>query len=226
MHGVVRAAAVLAVLLAHALTGDAGATTIDFLGQVKTMAAAPCTKIANYTCSTFAYFDNMSLDDQNDEQNIAQLFVNAFDTWDAMQKPNAKWTLVFGGNPGGIFNIFVSSAAVTDPDPDCNGFGPKGGTCGGTGIKIALRMIKPPAVGANEVFGWAQGVYGNYENDGTKTVAPFYEMDVLTGPCGLNANPICPPMYSFQTPDYKFGDAPAFQFLPPGSTQAFFQADT
>ena len=218
--------AVLPLLLALAVPATGRATVIDFLANVRTSASAACTNIPNYTCTTTAYFDAMSLDDQFDE-TIATNFVRSFDAWNATQAANAKWTLNFGGNPNGTFNIYVASAAVTDPNPSCNGFGPNGGTCGGLGIRIALRNIPAPVIGNNEVFGWSQGVFGNYENNGNRTVAPFYEMDVETGPCGLRANPICPPMYTFQDPTgrFRFADAPAFQFLPPGSTQAFFDAD-
>jgi hypothetical protein len=219
-------AAIAFISLAWALACAARATTIDFLVPSTTKASAACSKIPKTTCSTTAYFQDQSLDDQNDDENISSLFVDAFDAWNKLNAMDAKWTLKFGGDPGGAFSVFASFPKVTDPDPTCNGLGPKGGTCGGLLIRIALNKVPLPAVGKNQVLGWAQGVYSNYENNGAKTVAAFYEMDVTTGACSTTDTPYCAPLYPFLAqPNYKFADAPAFQFLPPSSSQAFFNAD-
>jgi hypothetical protein len=112
---------------------------------------------------------------------------------------------------------------LTDASPGfCAGNNPAGAVCGGLQIRIFVDGMTLPAVGQNQILGWTQGVFGNYQE--AEIVAPNYHMDGSSPPDCDNANkPKCLPMYGFQYPDFHFFDAPAFQFRATGP-QAFFDA--
>ncbi len=218
----------LALLLAAAFAAAtplaARATVIVYPNGATTSASKPCTELAGSTCSTTAYFDSQSLDDQNDE-TISGTFESEFAAWNAMNAANAKWSLDFGGNLNGTFKVTLAAAALTSSSPGfCAGNNPAGATCGGLQIRIFISGMTLPAVGNNQIFGWTQGAFTNYIADTGTIVKPYYELDGTPPPdCGGAKHPICLPMYGFQYPDYHFFDAPAFQFRAEGP-QAFFDA--
>jgi len=96
---------------------------------------------------------------------------------------------------------------------------------GGLEISISVANVTLPTLGAGDQLVWAQGLFDNYLGNGT-IVAPFFEMDIITGGCNpAGPNPYCPPAYPFQYPDNHFYDQPAARYQPPGTIQAFFDAN-
>jgi hypothetical protein len=208
------------------LSGLLSATAIDFpQGKVLSISNA-CANFAGYTCTITAYFDDLSLDDQNDGQNINGLFQSAFDTWNAGNAVGSKWTLNFGGDTlGGTFHVYGSNttgAARANQFDNANNPSTASVVKGGLDITIALEGVTLPTLGPNDVLGWSQGLFDDYLTNGT-TVPPFFEMDIDTS-CIANAS-FCAPLYPFQYIDNHFFDEPKARYQAPGTRQAFFDAN-
>ena len=174
------------------------ATVITFPNGVTNSASKACTELPGKTCSTRAYFDTQSLDDQNDE-TISSTFERELDAWRGLNAANGQWSLNFGGNLNGTFRVTLAAASLTDASPGfCAGNNPAGAICGGLQIRIFVDGMTLPAVGQNQILGWTQGVFGNYQK--AEIVAPNYHMDGSSPPdCDNAKKPKCLPMYGFNT---------------------------
>lgn len=177
-----------------------------------------CANLPGLTCRTTAYFDTMTLSDQNDTM-LSALFQSAFTAWNATGGGQG-WTLNFGGDLAGTYSVTTAQALQ---------FGAGGAVAnanvalGGLEIEVGVGGITLPTPGMGEDIVWIQGLYDNYLLDGS-IVTSFYEMDVSTDPCGGVTGITCPPAYPFQYGDNKFYDRPRASYVA-GSTQAFFDAN-
>lgn len=180
-----------------------------------------CSAFAGYSCRTTAYFDALTLNTQNDSQNINGLFQSAFTAWNA-SGGGQGWTLNFGGDLAGTFDVVIAQAQQFDSS---NNLVNTPVFKGGLEIQINVSNLTLPTLGAGDRLAWTQGLHDNYTGAGA-TVPPFYEMDITTDACNTNGtNPWCPPAYPFQYGDNKFYDQPKARYQPPGTTQAFFDAN-
>lgn len=172
-----------------------------------------CGSFPGYSCLTTANFDDNSLNTQNDG-GIAGLFDQAFNTWNA-SGGGQGWTLVNGGDLSGTFDVTTAQAQQFS-----------GVTLGGLTININVGNVTLPTVGANQQLVWVQGLNINY-TVGAGTIVPgYYAMDTSTLSnltCGGNI--FCPPAYPYQYVNDHFYDQPKDYYQPPGSTQAFFDAN-
>lgn len=177
-----------------------------------------CANLAGLHCRTTAYFDAMTLSDQNDT-SLSALFQSAFTAWNATGGGQG-WTLNFGGDLNGTYDVTTATAlqfAAAGVVANANV------VSGGLEIEVSVANVTAPALGANEDLVWIQGLYDNYLLDGS-IVTSFYEMDVSTDPCGGVTGITCPPAYPFQYGDKKFYDRPRASYVA-GNTQAFFDAN-
>jgi hypothetical protein len=100
-----RLAALLFILtLGTATLPPVQATVITFPNGMTNSASKACTELPGKTCSTSAYFDTQSLDDQNDE-TISTTFEREFNAWRDLNAANGQWSLNFGGNLNGTFRV-------------------------------------------------------------------------------------------------------------------------
>jgi hypothetical protein len=203
------------LLLSLGLASLLSAATVNYNPAPTTVAGwSPCTNYAGYVCKTTAYFDAQSLSDQNDDQNINGLFQSAFDAWNA-SGGGQGWTLNYGGSLTGTFDVTTATA---------NQFGPV--VAGGLTINIDVSNITLPTPGANQQLVWVQGLFINYTVPAGTIVTPYFAMDTstLSGlTCGGTI--FCPPAYPYQYLDNSFYDQPFDAYMPPGTTQAFFDAN-
>ena len=200
------------VLLCLAVASALPATTVSYNPAPTTSVGYnPCGNYPGYGCKTLAYFDAQSLDSQNGN-SVASLFENAFDAWNA----GGTWTIASVKDPGGTFNVDTATAQQFFDV-----------TFGGLTIDIKLDGLNIPTLGLGDFLVWVQGLNLNYV-PGTAggTVAPYYALDTstLSGlTCGGAIS--CPPAYPYQYADNSFYDQPKALYEPPGTTQAFFDAD-
>jgi hypothetical protein len=180
-----------------------------------------CSAFPQYSCRTTAYFDPLTLNDQNDSQNINGLFQTAFTAWNA-SGGGQGWTLNFGGDVDGTFDVTIAKAMQFDA---ANNPVNTPVFKGGLEIEIKVTNITLPTLGAGDSLVWSQGLFDNYTGAGA-TIPPIYEMDITAAACNTNgANPWCPPAYPFTYPTNHFYDRPAARYQLPPTTQAFFDTN-
>lgn len=202
------------------LAGVSPASVITYNPAPTTQAGwSACGSFPGYSCLTTAYFNTTTLDGLNQEGNIDNLFQEA---WNA--GANGGLTLSIATDArnngvGGTFNITTATA---------NQF--TGVTLGGNTIQVDASNVVAglPALGTGDVLVWTQGLYIDYTLPGGGIVTPYYVMDTSTLSslaCGGVSGNFCPPAYPYQYNDDSFYDQPRDYYMPPGATQAFFQAD-
>ncbi len=216
-----------AVLLVTALAATLSAATVSYNPAPTTLAGpSPCTNFAGFSCWTTAYFDANTLDANNLEGNIDQLFNNAWNSIDPLSS-NGGYTLSITNDARnnlvpGNFNVTTAAAGQ---------FG--GVTLGGLTINVNASNVVAslPALGNGDVVVWVQGLDLNYSVPANGGIVGDYQaMDttVLSGIAGCNGtnNPgWCPPAYPYQYNDDSFYDQPKDFYFAPGATQAYFNAD-
>jgi len=195
-------------------------------------------------CRTTAFFQPDSLlAEAGTPASIAATFGPAFDAWNRNDNvsnnppgTNKGWTLGFGGDPGGTFNVSVAQAQQFDQNrnPINNNV-----ITGGLTIQItpnaALRTTLATAVtnlNAAAADGkkdyqvtWAQGLFDNFMFNPTRIVPPFFEMDVnAANAVGANADPSYCLSFTCLA-NNTFSDVPNVRYFPLGQTQAFFRAN-
>jgi hypothetical protein len=199
--------------LFFAVAGFLPAANITFNPAATTKAGpSPCGSYPGYACTTIAYFDSGTLFD-SDDTNISPLFTMAFDNWNTAN--GGDWTLANGGELAGTYNITTATAQQFS-----------GVTLGGLTIMIDVSGLTLPTVGANQQLVWVQGLDINYTPGAGTIVDPMYTMDTSTFSnltCGGTI--FCPPAYPYQYKDDSFYDQPKDYYMPPGTTQAFFDAN-
>ncbi len=220
-------AALAALLLTTALSG----ATVTYTPAATTQAGwSACLDFPSYQCMTRAYFDDSTLDARHQEGEISALFQSA---WDAGN--NAGYTLSISPDArnnqvGGNFNVTIARAEQFV----YGGGGPviaaNNVQAGGAEINIDATDVVAnlPVLGPNEVLVWVQGLYINYTVPAGTIVTPYYAMDttLLSGwTCGGVTGRFCPPAYPFQYNDDHFYDQPLDAYMPPGTSQAFFNAE-
>lgn len=174
-----------------------------------------CANFVNAVCRTTAYFDALTLSDQNDTM-LSSLFQSAWNAWNP-----GGWTLNFGGDLAGTYNVNIARALQFDGGGNV---ATTGVVLGGAEINVQLGTVTAPTLGANDQLAWVQGLFDNYLLNGT-IVPGFYEMDITSAACGGAGQPWCPPAYPFQYNDDRFYDRPRASYRAPGQTQAFFDAN-
>ena len=201
---------VLALALLLSFGAAVQAASVTYTPAPTTQAGwSPCGSFPGYSCMTTAYFDAYSLDTQNDG-SISALFQYA---WDAGN--NGGYTLSSGGALSGDFSVTTATA---------NQF--SGVTLGGLTINIDVSGITLPTLGTGDDLVWVQGLYINYTVPAGTIVSPYSVMDTSTLSSLVCGGTIfCPPAYPYQYTDNSFYDQPKDFYMPPGTTQAFFDAN-
>jgi hypothetical protein len=225
------ARALKTVWLSLALVGALSATTITYNPAPTTQAGwTNCGNYPGYSCLTTAYFDTTSLDAQNQEGNIATLFQDA---WNAGNNGGLTLSISPDARNNGVAGDFDVTIAAAEQFVYGVG-GPVVANAnvqaGGAEINIDASNVVAslPALGPGDVVVWVQGLYVNYTVPAGTIVTPYYAMDttVLSGlTCGGVTNRFCPPAYPYLYNDDHFYDQPLDAYMPPGATQAFFNAD-
>jgi hypothetical protein len=191
------------------------AANITFNPAATTLAGpSACGNYPGYSCWTTAYFDSGTLFDQDDTE-LPSLFTTAFNNFNTAN--GGDWTLENGGALAGTYNITTATAQQFT-----------GVTLGGLTINIDVSGLTLPTIGANQQLVWVQGLYINYTPGPGTIVDPYYSMDTSTLSnltCGGMTKVFCPPAYPYQYNDDSFYDQPKDYYMPPGTTQAFFDAD-
>ena len=122
-------------------------------------------------------------------------FKLSFDAWNMGNAANGKWTLLDGGAlPGGEFDVFRFRTFVT-----------RTGTVGGVDIGVSWEYD-----GADKGdFKWTQGIFDNYDVDGTIKPAIFaLDVRATAGCDNADLGKQCPPLYPLQFDDRRFEDTP------------------
>jgi hypothetical protein len=195
--------------------------------------------LANDFCLTKAFFEPKSLTTEfnNNPGHISVIFGAAFNAWNnnnnKSNNPAATtpqgWSLSFGGDPGGTFNVSIATAL------QLNNVAQGGARIRVTPNAVLLQTLTTAvaADNANAAAGkkdykitWAQGLYDNFVFP-PAIVPAYYEMDVS----GFMANTAgqdpsycasfpagCPPPAA----NYTFLDTPNLRYFPLNSPQAFF----
>jgi hypothetical protein len=218
-----------AVLLPLFIAVTLSAATITYNPAPTTQAGwTNCGAYAGFGCMTTAYFNTTSLDGSNQEGNIDSLFQSA---WDAGN--NAGYTLSIATDArnnqvAGNFN--VTTAAAEQFVYGVNGpvIANANVLAGGAEINIDASNVVAslPALNPGDVIVWVQGLEINYTVPAGTIVAPYYAMDTSTlSGLACGGNTFCPPAYPYQYNDNSFYDQPLDAYMPPGTTQAFFNAD-
>lgn len=190
--------------------------------------------LAGDKCRTTAYFQSMSLNQEfkNNPGGISVIFGAAFNAWNTRDNVSYNppglqkgWTLNNGGDPGGAFNVTVAQAQQFDQNRNpivANVI------TGGVDIQItpnaAQRATLANAVaklGGDYQITWVQGLYDNFMFNPTRTVPPYYEMDI-TGPGGVLDPSYCASFPAGCGANNSFSDVPNLRYFPVGQTQAFF----
>jgi hypothetical protein len=209
------------ILFTLTLAGSLSATTINYNPAPTTTAGwSSCANYAGYTCKTIAYFDPLALSDQNDG-GVSSLFQTAFDAWNG-SGGGQGWTDSMGTDLGGSFNVTIAKAEQFDAG---NNVVNNNVVKGGLEIQIFLNNVTLPTLGVGDQLVWVQGLLDNYTGAGG-IMPNTYEMDITSAACNpAGPKPWCPPAYPFQYPDNSFYDQPKATYQPPGTTQAFFDAN-
>ena len=134
-------------------------------------------------------------------------FGQSFDAWNMGNPNDGKWTIKDGGAlPGGDLDVVRFRTFVN-----------RDATIGGVDIGVNWDYD-----GADKSqFKWVQGLFDNYNNDGTIKPA-IYEMDVrqVAGCDNADLSKQCPPLYPLQFEGRGFEDTPRAPW-PNGFFQGF-----
>jgi hypothetical protein len=217
-----------------ALTGCLSATLVNYNPAPTTDTGwNPCgatryPTLEGNLCKTTAFFEAMSLDQEfmNNPGGISVIFGAAFNAWNTRDNVSYNplgvqrgWTLSFGGDPGGTFNVSTAKALQRDNL-----------TIGAANIVVTpsddLLKTMNGKLGANDVLVWVQGLYLNWNFSGDALPA-FYEMDVDgvdTTNKGRTDPSYCASFPGAAFPCPTFSDLPATVYLPLG-VQDFFYAN-
>ena len=224
-HRFLLARVLAASSLSFGMAGFLSAATITYNPAPTTQAGwSPCDAFPGYGCLTTAYFNATTLDGLHQEGEIDTLFTNAWSSTNALNNTGGVTlgisTDARNNGVDGNFNVTVATA---------NQFGPV--TLGGATITVTPDATLLASLNANLGGGtivWAQGLYIDFVVPAGTIVQPYYAMDTTTlsglGCGGVTGN-FCPPSYPFQYVDDHFYDQPRDYYMPPGTTQAFFNAD-
>jgi len=201
--------ALRSVILSAGLAGTLSAALVNYNPAPTTDTGwTACSAFAGYSCRTTAFFDPLGLSDQNDDVSINGLFQSAFTAWNA-SGGGQGWTLNYGGNLGGTWNVTIAQAEQFDA---ANNLVLNNVFKGGLEINIAVTGVTLPTLGVGDQLVWTQGLFDNYLGNGT-IVTPFYEMDIITAGCSpAGPNPYCPPAYPYQYADNRFYDQPKARY--------------
>jgi hypothetical protein len=191
--------------------------------------------LAGDVCRTVAFFQPDSLDQEfrNNPGGISVIFGAGFNAWNKNNNNsnnppgvNQGWTLTFGGDLGGAFNV---SIAMAEQFNAANNVVNNNVVRGGAEIQITpdatLRTTLTNEVNALNSGGgdykitWVQGLYDNYALSGN-TVPAFYEMDTTSA-----TNPSYTDSYPPQPGSNGFYDQPKFRYQPLDQPQGFFYAN-
>jgi hypothetical protein len=220
-----------AVLLSLAITATLSAASITYNPAPTTQAGwTPCGNYPGFSCLTTAYFNSTSLDGLNQEGNIDNLFQEA---WNAGNNGGLNLSISTDARNNGVAGTFNVTTAKAEQFIYSGGnavIANNNVQAGGAEINISATNVLPslPALGAGDVVVWVQGLEINYAVPAGTIMAPYFAMDTATLSglaCGNPSTNYCPPAYPFQYADDHFYDQPYDAYMPPGTTQAFFNAD-
>lgn len=210
------------MLFTLALAGSLSATAIDYNPAPTTTAGwSNCANYAGHLCKTIAYFDAQALTDQNNS-GVSNLFQLAFDAWNDSNGGQGWTDSMSSTDLGGSFDVTVAKAEQFDANKNVVA---NNVVFGGLEIRVNLNNVMLPPLGPDDQLVWVQGLLDNYGRNGE--IANTYEMDIFHGIfCNLSGPaPWCPPAYPYQYADNHFYDKPKALYRPPGTTQAFFDAN-
>jgi PEP-CTERM motif len=229
--------------VASVLAGSASASAVDYNPAPTTStgwnkcSGAKFAALRNDFCETTAFFepDSLTTEFDNNPGHISVIFGAGFNAWNntnnKSNNPAATtpqgWTLSFGGNPGGTFNVSIAKAIQPDNV-----------ALGGAQIQVtpnaALVQTLDQAVAtdnANAPVGkkdyqitWVQGLYDNFVTGVNNAVPAFYEMDVsgyMANTAGQNPS-YCASFTRCPAPTYTFLDRARDYYYPLNDPQAFF----